>query len=200
MKRIISVLLLLCVLCSLASCGGKTDKKDFTRGTVTENVYTSDFCGLTFTAPAGWQFYSDEEIAALMNVTADQLSDEKMKDAMFETVIDFYAYDETTGNNVNATFENLNVTQRLTVTDDAYVLQFTNVLVGQYESLGFTVETEDKGTVRLGGTEYRKLEIVLNGGALRQGAYIRRFGSQYLAIAVSVFDGTPLSELEKAFS
>ena len=55
------MLLVLALLLTACAAG----QKSFQRGSVEGQTYTSDFLGLTCTAPETYSYLSDEEIAAL---------------------------------------------------------------------------------------------------------------------------------------
>lgn len=71
----LAVLMLLSAV-SLAACGSdKGTTKKYARGTVTGNVYHSDFAELTFTKPDDWTFATDEEIAKMLGVGLEMMKD-----------------------------------------------------------------------------------------------------------------------------
>ena len=59
MKKIISLLLAICMVFLFVSCQNPTPS----RGTIDENVYKNDFLKFEFTKPDSWVYYTDEEIA-----------------------------------------------------------------------------------------------------------------------------------------
>ena len=204
MKKAFSLLLLLISVLSLFACAKNTyTEKEFTWGTVSGNQYVSEFAGITFTAPEGWAYYSDDEIAELSGVSADLLADnEKLKNAMLESLIDAMAADPATGNNVNFTFENLKITTGLAMTDQKYAEAARQTLIAGYEQMGAQVAVSEPAEFTLGGSTCRKLvaEVTLNGVSLRQYCYIRKVGGWALSIAVTSMDGTDAGVFEAMFS
>ena len=204
MKKTLALLLLLISLVSLFACGRKiAPEKEFARGTVTGNQYVSEFAGFTFTAPEGWAYYSDEEIAELSGISAELLADnEKLKNAMLESLIDAMAADPVTGNNVNFTYENLKITTGLAMNEQKYAEAARNTLITSYEQMGAQITVTDPAECTLGGNTYRKLvaDITLNGVSLRQYCYIRKVGGWALSIAATSMDGTDAGVFEAMFS
>lgn len=204
MKKTLSFLLLLVSLLSLFACGkAASTEKEFARGTVSGNKYVSEFAGLTLTVPESWFFYTDDQISELSGVSAELLGDnEKLKNAMLESLIDAMAVDPATGNNINFTFENLKITTGLAMTDEKYAAAARNTLIQSYEEMGAAITVTEPEEFAIGGTAYRKIvaDVTLNGTALRQACYIRKIGGWALSIAVTSMDGTDFGVFEAMFS
>lgn len=105
MKRIISILsvmmALLCVL-TLASCADLLSTTKFERGTRTDEAYTNTSAGLAFVKPSGWVFYTDDQLEQTFKVSKDLLKDpDAMDKADVSSLYEFMAVDSSTGNNVN---------------------------------------------------------------------------------------------------
>lgn len=104
MKRIISILsvmmALLCVL-TLASCADLLSTTKFERGTRTDEAYTNTSAGLAFVKPSGWVFYTDDQLEQTFKVSKDLLKDpDAMDKADVSSLYEFMAVDSSTGNNV----------------------------------------------------------------------------------------------------
>lgn len=80
MKRIKITAMLLALALTLTACGA--GQKTFQRGSVEGQTYTSEFLGLTCTAPAEFQYMSDQEIVELNNITLDKMSDSTLAEEM----------------------------------------------------------------------------------------------------------------------
>lgn len=203
MKKTLALLLLLISLVSLFACGNSEPTKEFTRGTVAGNKYVSEFADLTLTVPESWTFYTDEQISELSGISAELLADnEKLKNAMLESLIDAMAADPVTGNNVNFTYENLKITTGLAMNEQKYAEAARNTLITSYEQMGAQITVTDPAECTLGGNTYRKLvaDITLNGVSLRQYCYIRKVGGWALSIAATSMDGTDAGVFEAMFS
>ena len=74
-------------------------------GTVDGNTYTNETLGLRCELGDSWYVYSETELASLMGVVADSLSDSIIGDAIDnnQSVTVFFAMDTTTYGNINIT-------------------------------------------------------------------------------------------------
>ena len=74
-------------------------------GTVDGNTYTNETLGLRCELGDNWYIYSETELASLMGVVADSLSDSIIGDAIDnnQSVTVFFAMDTTTYGNINIT-------------------------------------------------------------------------------------------------
>lgn len=203
MKKTLALLLLLISLVSLFACGKSGPEKEFARGTVAGNKYVSEFADLTLTVPENWSFNTDEQISELSGVSAELLADnEKLKDAMLESLIDAMAVDSATGNNINLTFENLKITTGLAMSEQKYAEAARNTLISGYQSMGATVTCSDPEECKLGGNTFRRIvaDVTLNGVSLCQYCYVRKVEGWALSIAVTIVDGTDIGVFEAMFS
>ena len=74
-------------------------------GTIDGNTYTNETLGLRCELDANWYVYTEAELASLMGVVADSLSDSIIGDAIDnnQSVTVFFAMDTTTYGNINIT-------------------------------------------------------------------------------------------------
>lgn len=136
------------------------DEKPFSRGTVSGNVYTSDFIGITFHAPDSWYFYTDEEIAALVNSTTSYMKDPSSFEKATEgELIDFFCNSPDSGCNVDLAYTKAPAFVNLDGCVDATIVE----LQQQYENMGFTSTISASVTRTLCGREYRMLEVRVSG-------------------------------------
>ena len=130
MKKIIALLLALIMVLSFAACSkdepvsdnsasensrgevsssenqGKEEPEeqlDHIRGSIDGLVYTNSAAEITFTAPEGWVFLSDDEIAVLYNLSSEEVLSEETAEILENTdiVYDMYCQNLTTGASVN---------------------------------------------------------------------------------------------------
>lgn len=73
------------------------DSAGFARGEVKDDVYTSDFSGVTFEIPDGWDVYSDEEVMETMSVGLEASGSSMKADAFTQKTV----YDCVVGNRLN---------------------------------------------------------------------------------------------------
>lgn len=146
MKKKLSFILAIAMLCTFTSCGSKNEEKssssessssisedldssseadessnatdkgtgsieNFEFGTVENGVYSSNFNGLKFTAPEGFEFASEEEILSMVNLGTDVIAGDNAdlykKVAALTTVYDMLAQNASTGENVTIMYENI---------------------------------------------------------------------------------------------
>lgn len=76
MKTIRILAAALALTLGLTACGAA--QKEFRRGTVDGQTYTSEFLGLVCTVPAEYSYLSDSEMAELNQLAADSLTDSEL--------------------------------------------------------------------------------------------------------------------------
>ena len=163
----------------------------FSRGTITDNVYSSEYSGLTFTPPnSDWIYASDEEMASMMNVSVDILNDVGISASQEEinavTIYDMIAQDPYSGTNVIILYENLSLVQDgLSYSAEDY-LQASNEML---EQTGFYDNFSATNEVTLCGETYVSQNITgnMNGVATNQYYFTRRIDDYMLSIIISLF-------------
>lgn len=80
MKRIMIPALLLALALSMTACGA--GQKTFQRGSAEGQTYSSEFLGLTCTAPEEFRYLSDQEIAQLNDIALDSLTNDSLAQEM----------------------------------------------------------------------------------------------------------------------
>ena len=166
MKRKIALFLsLVLMFCSLTACSSKPkeEKVEFSRGTVTDNIYTSTFAGIKFAAPEDWTLASEEELNAMMNVAIDNTDANALAKKYLElsTVYDMIA-----------------------IAPDN-----SNVMI-MYENLALT--PGDTYTADLGGKTFTVMPASISGGQMFQDYYLLRVGN-YMACIVFTSLSEPAS-------
>lgn len=218
MKKI--SLFLSCLLCvsMLAGCGGsnssgeqslssqveqttaseqsaaasQSDSSGFQRGTVENGVYTSEFAGLTFTAPEGWEYASDEYIASLMNIGLDVTGNNNdFTKAMLEqtTIYDALCMEKSTGKNIIIAYENIakEVPDASTFTVDEYLDAVEVQLLASSSMI--CNKNGNRERVIIGGEEYVKqaffTEYAQTDIKTEQVYYARKVGNFMLGFIMS---------------
>lgn len=145
---ILALTLVLCTVLPLASCGLVSAKK-FERGSHTNTVYTNESLNLTFTLPAGMHFYSDKELADILNMTAEQMNDPDLLDKVDSgEVYEFMAVDNSNGSNIVMCVERVPASMGV----PAYIEATKKSLA---EQGGTQIVLEDKtGEAKLGGSTF----------------------------------------------
>lgn len=182
MKRIISILsvmmALLCVL-TLASCADLLSTTKFERGTRTDEAYTNTSAGLAFVKPSGWVFYTDDQLEQTFKVSKDLLKDpDAMDKADVSSLYEFMAVDSSTGNNVGLVVAKGNGVTSV----EKYVEQVKKELSDQITD-GMTVTFSDgTSNVKLGDGTWvtYSAQVSTNGVNMTQYYFARKVGRYFL--------------------
>ncbi len=207
MKKIISLLLiavlaaaLLCS-CNLDDVAGEiVDSITVKRGVADAESYTNESIGITFNKPADWVFYTDEQIAEIMNISKDLFKDENLlESAEITSVIDFMAVNATTGDNVNLSIENLLASGNGLMTVEEYADASKNILLTQ-SGLTYTFGNNEKVTVA--GEEYLRITAMttVNGASMTQYMYLRKCGTSMIVFTATSMSGAEPETFEAMFS
>ena len=153
MKRVTFPAMLLVLALLLTACAA--GQKSFQRGSVEGQTYTSDFLGLTCTAPETYSYLSDEEIAALNDIALDSMTDEALEAG--SQVQDMYLMTEDGRQWVSITVDK--VTDGKTAIDmDAFLTEGIAQATAAYESIdGMEDVTSAAQTTSFLGSEYSSI-------------------------------------------
>lgn len=217
MKKWIVCLLAVVMLMNLTACSeiisgvesgvqdaiqnaGQELNKSVTRGIVSGDTYTSAYSGITFTKPSGWRYLTEAELSETMNSGAEILDQESFEQALssMASVYDMMVMDDTTGNNIIVSYENLTLSNSASITVEAYIAAVEQQLKAQS---GFGLTPVDKTTVTLSGISYYRAgyTISYNGVEMSQYYYVRKLDKYMNGIIVTVVDGTPITTIEAMF-
>lgn len=166
-KRAIFIFVILLAATLLSGCSelinamSKDAPKTLTRGTVSGNVYTSEFANITFTAPEGWVYASDEEQAEMtelgMEVIGEESSDFNKLVMDIQTVNDMMVQNMTTGSNVSVMFENLAMSVGGTSLTEVEYLDATKEVLGDIEALDIVILDDINEVTVACRAKYKKL-------------------------------------------
>ncbi len=213
MKKIVVLLLSALVLFSFTSCNlvesveravvdvVKENGTEITRGTVEGNVYTSQFSGITVTAPENWEYMSEDELTALTNESVDAVDASSIVKSLAELAIgfDMVVQDPEYGTNIMIMYENYSVIGETSSVEE----RVGDIKDEISEESGGNYEMLTDETVTLGGESYRKLEFRYEseGIALGQAYYVRMIEDVVLSVVATYADGfATSSEIEAMFS
>lgn len=206
MKKAMSLIMAsVMALSLLAGCGSKGEEekeKELTLGTISDSgVYTNDFAGITFTAPGGWSYASEDEIKSMMDAGSEAIytdNEALLEYAMNSTVYDMVAYSGDGMSNLMVMFEN---TSRYlggtSLTNDEYL----DELEKNFELVTyFTYQVDGREDVTLGGETYTCLHTSIPDFGMYQDYVVRREGKYMICIAVTAFEENPVNTLADCFS
>ena len=205
MKKLISTVTAFTLILSmlmLAACA-PIEMKEFDRGEVSGNVYTSKYAGITFTKPDGWKFASDEEIAKAMDIGLDMIESDDFNEeaAKMLTITDMMASDPKTNTNIIVTFENLKRTNNTDITLGEYAdTAIKNIKTQMGDSIDITVL--DNKDITLCNDTFRKIamEVTVYGTEINQYMYCKNCGDFMAIITVTDNAGNNDEIYEAMFS
>lgn len=202
MKRLLwTALLILCIValsaCSLLYTAYDSALPDkLTRGVVADNVYTSEYAGLKFTAPAGWVFGSDEDMAELMDIGADALGDaglEYTEEALKkQTLYDMMCQDTSTGSSMLLLYENLALSGNTGITEEKYIEETRRLLK---EADVYEYEFADTSEETLAGQTCKVMRADVTDYGFTQYYYVRKVDKYMLCIVFTIPGGVELSDV-----
>lgn len=194
-KKIFYLMIIIVSLISLSGCFDKAyDKaseklnarndKAISLGSWDNNVYTNDFLNLKYTKKDGWERYSDEEIAKLLDISSEYLSDNKKymtEVAKLTTVTYLMANDPNTNSNVILMTEKT----ALAGIDVNKYLSSLKTSLSSNENLNYEFEDIKKQTIN--GVSYTVLEakVSANGVNMFQKYYVRKQDKYFVGIIVT---------------
>ena len=157
MKRVSYLALALALVLSLTACS--FGSKKFERGVVEGQTYTSQFLGLTCTAPAEYTYLSDEEIAQRNHLAAEAVDDEELAKQMRESlengnqVQDMYLMTDDGLQTVNVMLVKVSA-KGATVDMTAFTKMGMEQIISGYESADMTDVEASRETVTFMGQQY----------------------------------------------
>ncbi|MBQ4101002.1 MAG: hypothetical protein IJC83_05595 [Oscillospiraceae bacterium] len=175
-----------------------TKTTSITRGTINGNVYESKATGVKFTKPDNWVFASDEELAAVMNISNDYLYDSDYLKELAEKSVayDVMAQNPATGTNVGVAYQNMR-TEAYSEQDYLDSVEFSTSLVSGVE---FSFDGDAEWTT-ICGHKYlgQKIDVKIGDVNCKQVQYVRKIGKYVQVILFSVFSESEMSTLESMF-
>ncbi len=158
------------------------------RGSWENNVYTNTFLGLSYTLPEDWQAATDEEILSMMGLGAELLGKKEDLEKSLESqqsIYDFYVVNDTTGSNINISFENLS----LSIGGILYSEEdYADVVTQQLQSLeGMTYIIGAYEEVTLGDKTFLKVPATVeySGISMEQQYYFHKEGKYMCSIILT---------------
>lgn len=157
MKRVSYLALALALVLSLTACS--FGSKKFERGVVEGQTYTSQFLGLTCTAPAEFTYLSDEEIAQRNHLAAEAVDAEELVKQMRESlengnqVQDMYLMTADGLQTVNVMLVKVSA-KGATVDMTAFTKMGMEQIISGYQSADMTDVEASRETVTFMGQQY----------------------------------------------
>lgn len=165
---------------------------ELTRGVWDGNTYTSEYAGITFTMPENWISATDEQIASMMSVSVDIMSDAGLEVSeemlQLQAIYDMMATDTLTGTSVLVMYENLAVV----VGGSSYTeKQYLEEVSKQLDTASMGNANEEITEETLCGNTYTvmKVELEVQDISATQYYYMRKIDKYMQGIIISVMNG-----------
>lgn len=117
-KKILSLIMIIGIMISMVACGN-SDDKDFLLGTVNGNVYENSFIGIGCELDKNWNFYNEEQILEVNDMTKDMVGEDYKKYFTEKSYyIDMMAVHSNGMDTVNINVQKLELAQSMFSEDD----------------------------------------------------------------------------------
>lgn len=201
MKKFFALLLAAVMIVSLASCTNKNNvqKVEFTKGDTNGNIYTSEFAGITFTAPDGYEFYSDEMIAEFYGVATEYLALGEIDSIIY----DMYCHNEDIQSSININFENLTELYGENLDEAAYLEKCMTSFSITFSSFGdIVLQSIKESTVEISGNELNCINMTLDndGNEFFQTLIIKKVGGYMMTCTVAAYTQAELDNIISAIA
>ena len=175
----------------------ENDEVGISLGTWEGSVYTNDFLNLTYNLPQNWVKYSDEEIAEIMNLGAEIVTNgnEFLKEvSKLTSVYYIFTQDLETNNNVSVYSEK--------VVYDFDVEYYLTQVKNQLESLtDINYVIGENSSANIDGVEYTTLDVSVAGLPILQKYYVRKQGKYFVGIIATSMTGEEgITEIMECFN
>ena len=205
-NRLLALLLACLCLLSLVGCGnsGKEDNEkedepektpEYTAATTDNNIYRSEFAGLTATLGADWQVLTQAEIAQVVGLTAELTTSEDYKKALSsgQSVFDLYAM-TATGSSVNITVGDVGVLYGKLLDTDVLAQTTSPQLVAVLESMGLSDVQAEVTKITFAGAQEAAVNLTgtMQGVTMYETQVYKKVGNYVYSITACTYgeDGT----------
>lgn len=215
MKKFTAILVAILAAATFTACGNSgADVKtpditadgekvnEYARGTITDNLYVSDWSGIQIDIPEKMYCLTDSEMNEVLNLGLDILIDSEAVQnyAKKTTVYEFYAMDMANGEFMFMTVEKLPYSS-FSVED------YAGALKRQFDSLatdsGMTVEyLEECVDVNYGGVEASQFDAVVSvsGVEMRQSYILKKIDDRMITICASTMREDGIADIFSGIS
>ena len=220
MRSPLGILALLVLLLALTACGGEKNvsgiaapaepeppvtgtveaapEPEFQMGEMSGGVYTNEFLGIGCSLDSNWTYLTDEEILELNASSAEQMTNEEIREMLetSENIYDMYAQADGGLVNIAVCVENLGVLNGITMDEAAYLEEVLPILEQSLAGIGLTDIAQEKFTETLAGQSHQAVKFsgMLNGDTpmYQEQVYLKK-GSYMAAIILcsGIEDITP---------
>lgn len=207
MKRFIAIVFLALMGLSFCGCAMLYSVSDsiipskLTRGTIDENVYASSYASLVFTAPEGWSYITNEELAELMDLSAETFNDAGLEFSQAalekQPLLDMGCKDLTTGTNVLLVYENLALTGHTSISETEYI-EYTKRMLEEAQMAQY--EFSEITDAELCGQTFIVMQADMVDCGVSQYHYARKIDKYMLCIITTIVGDGDVSEVMGCFT
>ena len=207
MKKFLICLLACVMLLAMFGCskddkttdGGKqTGGDELSLGEVAGNKYESEFIGIGYTLPEGWEFYTDEEIAELNNYTGN-LAGKDYQDLIKNAsiVYDMMAASPSQTDNVVVTLEKKPQAAIDKLNLAASFEASFSVVKSTYENMGYKNVSHEVTTITISGKTVTCMHVSATyaGMTMNQTSIMFKCNGYIATIAVTTMDAAGTAPL-----
>ena len=184
---------------SAAAPSSSKEEALFERGTVTGNTYENGFMGVSFAAPEGFRFYTDDEIAQVYSLSAETFK----IDASTTVIYDMYCTNDTTGTSININYENLLPLYGALPDVEDYLKTNSEALETMFNSTdGMAVKSIEVSTAETadGTLHCLQLELDINGMAFYETIAVKEANGYMMIFTVGSFQQEEITSVLKSLS
>lgn len=158
MKKVFALLLALCLALSLAACAAPIDPETLA-GKVDGRSYTNQFFNLRCSLPAGWSFRSEEEIAELLEIPAEEYTGKSFSQKLQEEeeVVDMI-FDAPTGTALEFVIAG-NSALNNNISEQAVLEASIEDTISSRQKEGYTDVTAEIGTTQFLGADKPCIQV-----------------------------------------
>jgi hypothetical protein len=167
------------------------------QGTIEGNVYTCESAELTFTAPDGWKYATDEEKAERLGVSVDIVNKAGAKTSEKKYRLDMYATNPATGTTVVVVYQSL-------ISPGGIFMNEENFFDATREELNkaalYNYEFSDYTEAKIGSNTFKLMTITYTDYDYIKYLYARRTGYYMLSIGAVVNGDDDIESVMACFS
>ena len=179
-------LCIVCLGCVPDEIGIKKEENLQVRGTWEGNIYTNQYADLSFSMPDSWFIANDEEIAEMMNLSKEMLTDKSVfseeKVASLAVIFDMIAGDYMAGENVLIQLEKISHIPGHKYLKEEEYLEITKQDL-EKANLGYIFE--EKEEILIGDYPYLKMSGEIENSSLEQIYLARKFDDYMFCIVIT---------------
>lgn len=198
MKKFFSLFMMLALSLTLSACSSEPKVEEekevvyssYVRGVWTDNVYTNNYLGFSFTLPENWVIASDEELMTMLDTASEDLSEDMKKkyDLAIEKAVsffDFAIFNVSTGETVMLHVEDLTKNALgVLYTEDNYI----DIVERDFkDSVDLEIEVYERSNVSFAFGKFRSMKINIE-NLMTQEYLVTKDGKYMISFMLSYLD------------